>query len=133
MLRCKGPARNWHLQMVTDLHFHAADHRYNFNSPVWPLLFIKPHKELSAETEDVFELLESAGALIQEVFGLNYYDIIQMDLHTYTRFKQHVMNVYEKRLKDQQEQEEEAERQRREEELQRQREEQQRNRENRNQ
>lgn len=56
---------------------------------------------------------------------MNYFDIIQMDSYTYTRFKKKVLEVYEQRLKDQQEQEEAAERQRHEEELQRQREEQQ--------
>lgn len=131
MLKCKGPARNWHLQMVTDLHFHTTDHRYNFSNPEWPLLHIEPHKELTQETDDVLDLLESAGSLIQEVFGMNYWDLIQMDKHTYTRFKAKVMSVYEKRLKDQQEQEEEAERQRHEEEMQRQREEQRQRRENR--
>ena len=131
MLNCRGPARNWHLQMVTDLHFHRTDHRYNFNDPKWPLLPVEPNKELSQETDDVLDLFESAGSLIQEVFGMNYWDIIQMDKHTYTKFKKKVMAVYEKRLKDQQEQEEEAEKTRREEELQRQREEQRHRRENR--
>lgn len=125
MLKCKGPARSWYLQIVTDCHFHSSDHRYNFNDPRWPILYNPPNKELTAETDDVFDLLKSAGSLIQEVFGMNYFDIIQMDSYTYTRFKKKVLEVYEQRLKDQQEQEEVAERQRHEEELQRQREEQQ--------
>ena len=123
MLQCKGPCRSWHLQMVTDLHFHGSDHKYNFKDPKWPIVYVEPPKELYAETDDVLDLLESAGSLIQEVFGMNYFDLIEMDLRTYSRFKKKVIAVYEKRLKDQQEQEAEAERQRREDELQRQRDE----------
>ena len=129
MLHCKGPARSWYLQMVTDCHFHAADHRFNFNDPKWPIIYREQKNELDAQTDDVLELLGSAGSLIQEVFGMNYLDIVQLDLHTYARFKKKVLEVYEQRLKEQKEQEEEAEKQRRDEELQRQREEQQRRRE----
>ena len=129
MLRCKGPARGWYLQQVTGLHFHSADHKYNFNDPKWPIVYTEPDRGLTAETDDVLDLLESAGSLIQEVFGMNYFDLISMDQYTYSRFKKRVYSVYENRLKEQQEQEEEAERQRREDELQRQRDEQQRRRE----
>lgn len=123
MLKCKGPARSWYLQMATDCHFHASDNKFNFRDPKWPIVYTTPSKELTSETDDVFNLLGSAGALIQEVFGMNYTDIIQLDPYTYSRFKKKVLEVYEKRAKEMQEQQEEMERERREEELQRQQEE----------
>lgn len=131
MLQCKGPIRSWYLQMATEMYFHGSDHKYNYSDPKWFITYVAPDKRLQSETDDVFDLMCSAGAMIQEVFGLNYLDIISMDLYTYSRFKKRVLEVYEKRVKDQQEQEEEAERQRKEEERARMREEQ-RNRSNRN-
>lgn len=66
--------------------------------------------------------------MIQEVFGLNYLDLMSMDMATYTKFKKKVLEVYNKRLEEHKAQEDELARQRAEDEARQRREEAERNR-----
>jgi hypothetical protein len=118
MLNCKGPCRSWHLQMVTELHFHASDHTYNFRDPRWPIIYTKPKGNLSELRTDVLNFMMDYGTLVQENFGLNFLDLMNLDLPTYYEIKDKVVELYERRLKEQHEQDMQLQRQRQQEELQ---------------
>ena len=129
MLHCKGPCRSWYLQMMSYIHFYNGDLRQLLSNPNWFILQRDPPPSLTENTsDDVFQLLVNAGSMIQEVFGLNYLDLMSMDMATYTKFKKKVLEVYNKRLEEHKAQEDELARQRAEDEARQRREEAERNR-----
>ena len=125
MLQCPGPNRSWFLQMSSEKFFHQSDPAYNFRNPFWPIAQSKPSKGLSEREDEVYDLMVNGGSLIQEVFGMNYFDLMEMDPYTFSRFKTKVIEVYEKRRKEQEEQEQQLEQQRRQDEERQRREQQQ--------
>lgn len=129
MLKCKGPMRSWHLQMMSELYYNANDpnSKYNFRDPAWFVHYTTPNPNLTSNIDDVLDLLAVSGGLLQETFGLNYTDLVNLTNWEYERIKKKVLEVYEKRLAEQKAQEEEAEQQRLKEEAKRQQEERRRN------
>ena len=113
MMKCKGPCRNWHLQLVTERLFNQHNKLYNFANPAW-LVIYKEDKDgnpLLQQSDNVIEFMDKTGGIVQEIFGLNFNDLMELDRTTYNRIKQATFNICERRAKEQEERDrQEAER-----------------------
>lgn len=114
MLKCKGPCRNWHLQMVTTRFFNQHNKLYNFFNPAWLVTYKQKEDEddpLYQQSDNVLEFMDKTGGIVQEIYGLNYNDLMELDRHTYNRIKKAVFKICERRAKEQEERDrQEAER-----------------------
>lgn len=105
MLTMKGPCRSWYLQLMTARHFNEHNKLFDFSNPAW-LITIKREDEddpLNQQSNNVIDFMDKTGGIVQEIFGLNYNDLMELDRHTYNRIKQAVFKICERRAKDQEE------------------------------
>lgn len=102
---CKGANKSWHLQLATAAHFNRYNKQYNFNNPAWLVLSRDEPPKLSEQTDAVLRLLSRTGGVAMEVFGLNFWDFMDMDRPTFTKVKKAIYDVCETRAKEQEERE----------------------------
>ena len=112
MLECKGPCRNWHLQLLTTRFFNKRNTHINFANPAWLVAYVDEGDEndpFSQNINNVLDFMDKTGGIVQEIFGLNFNDLMQLDKWTYNRIKKAVYKVCERRQKDQEERERQEE------------------------
>lgn len=114
MLECKGPCRNWFLNLVSTRFFNEKNKNFNFHNPAW-LVIHKQNEDdddpLYQQSDNVLDFMDKTGGIVQEIYGLNYNDLMNLDRHTYNRIKKAVFKICERRTKEQEEHErQEAER-----------------------
>ena len=106
MDQCKRSNRNWHLQMVTK-RFFAKPNEYKFSNPAWYLLTTdqsdKNEDRLNEQSCNVIKFLKQTGGVVQEIFGMTYLDLMDLDRPTYMRIKTAVYEICEQRAKEQEE------------------------------
>ena len=106
MLELKGPCRNWFLQLMATRHFNEHNKTYNFHNPAWLILFREnddKEDSLYQQSDNVLDFMDKTGGIVQEIYGLNYNDLMELDRHTYNRIKQAVYKICERRAKEQEE------------------------------
>ena len=106
MLTCKGVCRNWHLQLVATKFFNQKNRLFNFRNPAWLVLYREDEKEqdLHQFSNNVIDFMDKTGGIVQEIFGLNYNDLMELDRYTYNMIKKAVYKICERRAKEQEEQ-----------------------------
>jgi hypothetical protein len=102
---CKGINKSWHLQLATASHFNKHNREYNFNNPAWLVLSREEPPRLTEQTDAVLRLLARTGGIAMEVFGLNFWDFMEMDRPTFTKVKKAIYDVCEERNKEREERE----------------------------
>ena len=115
MLTCIGPWRNWYLQSVSTQFFNQTNKLYNFHNPAWLVLYRDDDDgegdPLHKQSTNVLDFMDKTGGIVQEIYGLNYNDLMELDRHTYNRIKKAVFKICERRAKEQEERDrQEAER-----------------------
>ncbi len=115
MLTCIGPWRNWYLQSVSTQFFNQTNKLYNFHNPAWLVLYRDDDDgegdPLHQQSTNVLDFMDKTGGIVQEIYGLNYNDLMELDRHTYNRIKKAVFKICERRAKEQEERDrQEAER-----------------------
>jgi len=108
MLKCKGVNRNWHIQLLYRRMFNQTNKAYNFGSPAWYLLWHENDEteaHLDKYSKNVIEFLRQTGGIVQEIFGLNYNDLMELDKYTYNQIKIATYKIVEERAKEQEERE----------------------------
>lgn len=108
MLRCKGANRSWHLQLVYKRWFNQTNKLYNFNDPAWLLLHHDndpAEQKIHKHSYNVIDFMSQTGGIVQEIFGLNYHDLMELDKATYNQIKIAVYKIVEQRAKEQEERE----------------------------
>ena len=106
MLQCKGPCRNWHLQLLTTRFFNQHNRKINFSDPAWLVTFRDEDDEnnpLLQHTNNVLDFMDKTGGIVQEIYGLNFNDLMQLDKYTYNKIKKAVFKICERRQKEQEE------------------------------
>lgn len=107
MLQCKGPCRNWHLQLVTTRFFNQNNKLYDFHNPAWLVTYKEDEENnpLTQQTDNVIEFMDKTGGIVQEIFGLTFNDLLELDRATYNRIKKATFKICERRAKEQEERE----------------------------
>ena len=100
--------------MVTK-RFFAKPNEYKFTNPAWYLLTTDRTDEvedrLNEQSCNVIKFLKQTGGVVQEIFGMTYLDLMDLDRPTYMRIKSAVYEICEQRAAEQEERaREEAER-----------------------
>jgi len=99
MLTCKGPARSLYLRIATEHFFHRNDGMYDFSNPAWFLIAQDPIPHSEQYFDDVVEFLKETGGVVQEIFGMNLKDLMDLDPYSYSQVKKTVFAICEDRAK----------------------------------
>jgi len=76
--------------MMSDSHFHKKDPSYKFNSPKWFILFRE--NPYNTYYEDLtIDLLKRSTT--QEFFGMNYWDLMKLDIATFTKIRNAILDI----------------------------------------
>lgn len=102
---CKGVNKSWHLQLATTAHFNKHNKDYNFNNPAWLVLSHTESPKLTEQTDAVLRLLSRTGGIALEVFGLTFWDFMEMDRPMFAKVKKAIYDVCEQRNKEREERE----------------------------
>lgn len=92
--------------MVTTRFFNQHNKLYNFFNPAWLVTYKQKEDEddpLYQQSDNVLEFMDKTGGIVQEIYGLNYNDLMELDRHTYNRIKKAVFKICERRAKEQEE------------------------------
>ena len=77
------------------------------SNPAWYLLVTDRSDEiedrLNEQSCNVIKFLRQTGGVVQEIFGLTYLDLMDLDRPTYMRIKTAVYEICEQRAKEQEE------------------------------
>lgn len=96
--------------MLAESHFKRNDKRYNFNNPSWFVVKKDDDKGLSDGVDAVIDFLSTSGGIVQEVFGMNFWDLVELDRDTYIKIKTRVYKIQQERAKAYLEQQEKSDR-----------------------
>ena len=102
---CHGANKSWHLQLATQAHFNKHNKDYNFNNPAWLVLSKDEPPRLTEQTDAVLRLLSRTGGIAMEIFGLNFWDFMEMDRPTFTKVKKAIYDICEQRNHEREEHE----------------------------
>lgn len=87
--------------------FFAKPNEYKMSNPAWYLLVTDRSDEiedrLNEQSCNVIKFLRQTGGVVQEIFGLTYLDLMDLDRPTYMRIKTAVYEICEQRAKEQEE------------------------------
>lgn len=108
MLMCKGPCKNWYLQLMTTRFFNQHKKHYDFTNPAWLVVYKDEDNDeegnpLNQQSDNVISFMDKTGGIVQEIFGLNYNDLMELDRYTYNRIKSATFKICERRAKEQEE------------------------------
>lgn len=90
----EGFNKSFHLQLFTDSRFHKADKRYRFNNPNWHISYKEPGGNLDQYENRVIDLLQRS--VTHELFGLSYWDLMNMDLPTFNKIRNRILDICQK-------------------------------------
>ena len=101
--RCHGYNKSWYLQLATGSHFNKAKkkNKINFHNPAWLVLSRDEPPLLSEQTDNVIRLMKNTGGLAMEIFGLTFWDLMDLDIPTYNKIKKTLYDIAEERAKEQ--------------------------------
>jgi hypothetical protein len=99
MLQCKGFGRSLFLRIASEHFFHRTDGLYDFSNPAWYLLAKDPVPHSEQYTDDVLDFLRDTGGVVQEIFGMNLKDLLDLDPYTYSQVKKATFAICEERAK----------------------------------
>lgn len=89
-----GFNKSLHLQLFTDSRFHKTDKRYRFNNPNWHISYKEPSGILDQYENRVLDLLQRS--VTHELFGLSYWDLMYMDLPTFNKIRNRILEICQK-------------------------------------
>lgn len=92
--------------MMTARFFNQTNKLFNFHNPAWFVLYRNDDDEgdsLHQQSDNVLDFMDKTGGIVQEIYGLNYNDLMELDRHTYNRIKKAVFKICERRAKEQEE------------------------------
>nr|DAG42853.1 MAG TPA: hypothetical protein [Bacteriophage sp.] len=90
----EGFNKSFHLQLFTDSRFHRSDKRYRFNNPNWHISYKEPGSNLDQYENRVIDLLQRS--VTHELFGLSYWDLMNMDLPTFNKIRNRILDICQK-------------------------------------
>lgn len=90
----KGFNKSLHLQLFSDSRFHKKDRRYRFNNPNWHISYKEPDGTLDQYENRVIDLLQRS--VTHELFGLSYWDLMNMDLPTFNKIRNRILDICQK-------------------------------------
>jgi hypothetical protein len=85
------------LQLFTESRFHKTDRRYSFYSPTWYISFKESLGYLYQYEDRVLDLLQRS--ITHELFGLSYWDLMEMDLPTFNKVRKRILDICDKQEK----------------------------------
>lgn len=86
-----GYNKSFHLQLLTTAHFHDKDDSYDFNSPSWNIEYKQPDKHITYYEDMVIDLLKRD--VTRELFGMNYWDLVRLDIPTFNRIRKEILDI----------------------------------------
>ena len=89
-----GFNKSLHLQLFTESRFHKKDRRYRFNNPNWYISYKDPLGSLDQYEDRVLDLLQRS--VTHELFGLSYWDLMQMELPTFNKVRKRILEICQK-------------------------------------
>lgn len=95
--RAKGFNKSMELQLFTESRFHKTDRRYSFYSPTWYISFKESLGYLYQYEDRVLDLLQRS--ITHELFGLSYWDLMEMDLPTFNKVRKRILDICDKQEK----------------------------------
>lgn len=86
-----GYNKSLHLQLLTTSHFNRGKEGYDFNSPYWNIEYRKPDGHITYYEDMVIDLLKRD--VTHELFGLNYWDLVRLDIPTFNRIRKEILDI----------------------------------------